>query len=243
MGKRHLTGRVALITGASRGIGRAIACMLAGQGVKLVITARSVEDLNETKEKIIALGGEALDYPMDLADITAPAQLVAKTVDHYGGLDILINNAGVGIPNSIEDTTLKQWDLHMALNARAPFLLCKEAIPHLRKSSIPTIINIASVVGTKGYINQGAYTASKHALVGFSKVLAKEVFEDGIRVHIISPGGVATDMVTNTRPDLDLSILMSPEEIADIVWFLLTHRGNSVIDEINVRRYSKMPWD
>lgn len=243
MGKHHLTGRVALITGASRGIGRAIACMLAGQGVKLVITARSVEDLNETKEKIIALGGEALDYPMDLADITAPAQLVAKTVDHYGGLDILINNAGVGIPNSIEDTTLKQWDLHMALNARAPFLLCKEAIPHLRKSSIPTIINIASVVGTKGYINQGAYTASKHALVGFSKVLAKEVFEDGIRVHIISPGGVATDMVTNTRPDLDLSILMSPEEIADIVWFLLTHRGNSVIDEINVRRYSKMPWD
>lgn len=243
MGKRHLTGRVALITGASRGIGRAIACMLAGQGVKLVITARSVEDLNETKEKIIALGGEALDYTMDLADITAPAQLVAKTVDHYGGLDILINNAGVGIPNSIEDTTLKQWDLHMALNARAPFLLCKEAIPHLRKSSIPTIINIASVVGTKGYINQGAYTASKHALVGFSKVLAKEVFEDGIRVHIISPGGVATDMVTNTRPDLDLSILMSPEEIADIVWFLLTHRGNSVIDEINVRRYSKMPWD
>jgi 3-oxoacyl-[acyl-carrier protein] reductase len=130
----------------------------------------------------------------------------------------------------------------MAVNARAPFLLSKEAISYLKRSDIATIINISSVVGIKGYVNQGAYTASKHALMGFTKVLAQEVFQDGIRVHIISPGGVATGMVELTRPDIDPSTLISPEEIAEIVLFLLTHRGNAVIDEINVRRSATPPW-
>ena len=130
----------------------------------------------------------------------------------------------------------------MAVNARAPFLFCREAIPYLRKSDIPTIINISSVVGVKGYVNQGAYTASKHALMGMTKVLAQELHKDGIRVHVISPGGVATDMVTKTRPDLDISELVTPDEIADIVIFLLINRGNAVIDEINVRRHSNSPW-
>ena len=130
----------------------------------------------------------------------------------------------------------------MAVNARAPFLLSKEAIPYLKRSDMATIINISSVVGVKGYINQGAYTASKHALMGLTKVLAQEVFQDGIRVHVISPGGVATSMVELTRPDIDPSTLISPEEIAEIVLFLLTHRGNAVIDEINVRRSANPPW-
>jgi 3-oxoacyl-[acyl-carrier protein] reductase len=130
----------------------------------------------------------------------------------------------------------------MAINARAPFLLCREAVPHLRKSDGATIINISSVVGRKGYVNQGAYSASKHALMGFTKVLAQELFEEDIRVYVLSPGGVATEMVTQMRPDIDPDNLIDPEDFAEIVRFLLTHRNSAVIDEINVRRASNSPW-
>ena len=98
------------------------------------------------------------------------------------------------------------------------------------------------MIGVKGYVNQGAYTASKHALMGMSKVLAQEVKADNIRVHTILPGGVATDMAGQVRPDLKPEDLMQPEEIAEIIIFLLTHRGNAVIDSINVRRASSAPW-
>ena len=130
----------------------------------------------------------------------------------------------------------------MNINDRAPFLLCKEAIPHLKAAGGGTIIQISSVVGVKAYVDQGAYTASKHALMGMSKVLAQEVQPDNIRVHTILPGGVATDMIGNVRPDLNMADLMQPEDVADIVMFLLTHRGNSVIDTVNVRRAASAPW-
>jgi 3-oxoacyl-[acyl-carrier protein] reductase len=103
-------------------------------------------------------------------------------------------------------------------------------------------VNISSVVGYKGYVNQGAYTASKHALVGFTKVLAQEVMADGIRVHLVSPGGVDTGLATSIRPDLDRSGLTTPREIAETVLFLLRQEGNAVIDEVNIRRPGKSPW-
>ena len=130
----------------------------------------------------------------------------------------------------------------MSINARAPFLACRYAIPHLRQHPPAFVVNISSVVGVKGYVNQSIYTASKHALVGMSKSLAKEVQADGIRVHVICPGGVDTGMAGDARPDLDRSVLIAPEEIADIVLFLVTRRGNAVIDHIDVRRQSSLPF-
>ena len=103
-------------------------------------------------------------------------------------------------------------------------------------------MNVSSVVGYKGYVNQGAYTASKHALAGFTKVLAQEVLADGIRVHLVSPGGVDTGLATQMRPDLDRSGLTSPEEIAEAILFLLLLEGNAVVDELNIRRPGKSPW-
>ncbi|HHV99234.1 MAG TPA: SDR family oxidoreductase [Clostridiaceae bacterium] len=237
-----LKGKTAIVTGASRGIGRAISVALAQHGVNLALSSRSMESLKGILEETTALGVDALPCPADIADPDSPAEIVRKTVDRFGGIDILINNAGIAIPRHICETPTEEWDLHMAINARAPFLMCREAIPYLRKSEAATIINISSVVGNKGYVNQGAYTASKHALMGMTKVLAQEVHGDGIRVHVISPGGVATEMAQITRPDLDMSELITPEEIVDIVMFLLTHRGNAVIDEINVRRAGNQPW-
>jgi 3-oxoacyl-[acyl-carrier protein] reductase len=130
----------------------------------------------------------------------------------------------------------------MAVNARAPFLLCRDAIPHLRQQPRSFIVNITSVVGVKGYINQALYSASKHAVMGMSKALAKEVQKDGIRVHAICPGGVDTDLVGQARPDLDRSVLMKPEEVAEVVLFLVTRRGIAVIDQVDMRRESSTPW-
>ncbi|MGC8971377.1 MAG: SDR family NAD(P)-dependent oxidoreductase [bacterium] len=240
--KHKLIGRVALITGASRGIGRAIALLLGQNGVNLAVNARSEGALFLLKEELSSYGVDVLVCPGDLQDPLTPSLIIKKVIDYFGKLDILINNAGLALAKPLSETTLEEWDMLMAVNARAPFLLSKEAIPYLKRSDMATIINISSVVGVKGYINQGAYTASKHALMGLTKVLAQEVFQDGIRVHVISPGGVATSMVELTRPDIDPSTLISPEEIAEIVLFLLTHRGNAVIDEINVRRSANPPW-
>ena len=237
-----LKGKTAIVTGASRGIGRAISVALAQHGVNLALSSRSMDSLKGVLEEIALLGVDVVPCPVDIADPASPAEIVRKTVDRFGGIDILINNAGIAIPRHISETPTEEWDLHMAINARAPFLMCREAIPYLKKSKAATIINISSVVGRKGYVNQGAYTASKHALMGMTKVLAQELHQDDIRVHAISPGGVATEMVQKTRPDLDISVLITPQDIVDIVIFLLTHRTNAVIDEINVRRAGNQPW-
>lgn len=184
----------------------------------------------------------AIGVPTDVSREADVVSLVKQTVKRFRRLDIVVNNAGIGRFGALADTTTEQWDEIMAVNARGPFLLCREAIPHLQKSRHPFIVNIGSVVSVKGYINQAAYSASKHALLGMSKALAKEVQKNGIRVHTICPGGVDTELVSRARPDIDRSELIHPDEIADIVLFLVTRRGNAVIDQIDVRRKSAAPW-
>ena len=237
-----LAGRTAVITGATRGIGKAISLSLAGHRMNLALTGRSKGNLDKTAAESEQLGSTALAVSVDFSLDRAPYEVIKRTVDRFGGIDILINNAGTALNLPFEQTGDDDWDTIMKVNARAPFILCREAIPWLEQSDIPTIINISSVVGHKGYIRQAAYSASKHALMGFTKALAREVQNRDIRVHALAPGGVATDLVASMRPDLDTRELIQPEELADIVLFLLLHRGNAVIDEINIRRISNTPW-
>lgn len=237
-----LQGKVAVVTGASRGIGRAIAVALAQQGVTVIGAARSQEALQPVQHEIETGGGALHPVAADLLDPTSPKKIIDTTVETCGCLDILVNNAGIVAEGPLIDATVEEWDRLMAINARAPFLLCKEAVPYMKTAGAGAIIQIVSVIGVKGYVNQGVYTASKHALMGLSKVLAQEVQKDNIRVHTILPGGVATDMIAEVRPDLTPEVLMQPEDIADIVIFLLTHRSNAVIDDIHVRRASSSPW-
>jgi 3-oxoacyl-[acyl-carrier protein] reductase len=272
MEHRPLSGKVALVTGAGRGIGRCIALNLARSGASLSLTARTLADLETVRAEIEAEGGIAASFPADVcieADVTS---LLERTMQRFGRLDIVVNNAGVGVFKPLVETTAEEWDRIMAVNARGPFLVCRAAIPFLRhrprqpnlddegrgRGAPPgdpvggrtglggqprsTIINIASVVAVKGYADQTAYSASKHALLGMSKALAREVQRDGIRVHVISPGGVDTELIARARPDLGPADLMQPQEIADIVLFLVTRDGNAVIDEINVRRERSTPW-
>lgn len=232
---------IALVTGASRGIGKAIALELSGLGYDLALVGRDDASLAETASG--AGNVRVHRIVADLSDPTSAERIVEDTVEVLGGLDLLVNCAGIPQKGPFTDVTPEEWDRVFAVNARAPFFMCKAALEPLKKSSKPMVINISSVVGFKGYIHQSVYSSSKHALAGFTKVFAKEVQPFGIRVHMISPGGVATEMVKKMRPDIDPSELIEPEEIAEIVRFLVTRKGNGTIDQFYIRRYSGLAFD
>ena len=232
-----LGGKTALVTGGGGGIGREIATRLKAAGANVAICGRNVEKLEAAAH---AIGG-ALTLPGDLLDDTYVQSCVDRTVETFGGLDILINNAGVALSKPFGETTIEDFDRVMATNVRAPFILIRSALPHLRKAR-GRVINIASVVAHKGYPLQSAYAASKHALLGLSKSLANELYEDGVRVHVISPGGVYTDMAKVARPDLSPDGLISAAEVADAVMYLLSLDKNAVIDEICLHRQGKAPF-
>ena len=237
----HMT---ALVTGSSRGIGLAIARELADIGYNLALVARSQEALQRVATEISSSSSVSIKtITADLSQEDSYSRIVAETIDTFGRLDLLVNCAGAAQQGSFTEVEPAQWDAIFAVNAKAPFFICKEALPYLKASPKPIIINIASVVGFKGYINQSVYAASKHALTGFTKVLAKEVQPFGVRVHLISPGGVATEMVKKMRPDIKPEELLQPEEIAEIVRFLVTRKGSGTIDQFYLRRYSSLAFD
>lgn len=238
----ELKNLTALITGAGGGIGRATAVALAKEGVNLILFGgNNLEKLEITKSEVLSHGVECDVIAGDLTDYGFIKSGVQKVIKDRQ-IDILINNAGVAANIPFEKTDDKTFDKIMNINVRAPYLLTGVLLPTLKKSKRASVINIASVVSHAGYANQSAYTASKHALLGFTKSLAAEVYQDGIRVHAISPGGVYTDMVKISRPDLTPEGMIMPQEIADIVMFLLKNRGNAVVDEILVHRVNKQPF-
>jgi len=222
-----LAGKVAIVTGASRGIGRAISVALAQETATIVVTEA---------------GGKALTVLVELTEEQSIRNLIQVTGEKLGRLDILVNNAGVTHSAELEQTSTDDWQRCISINARAPFILCREALTLLRKSQAAHIINIASVVGIKGYPLQSAYTASKHALRGMTMSLAEELRGSNVRVHLLCPGGVDTDMVDSVRPDIAKDELINPQEIAELVLYLLTHKGNAVVDELRIRRATSAPW-
>lgn len=238
----RLDEKVAIVTGGSRGIGRQISVALAEEGAIVMLAARSAATLAEAAAQIRRAGGRAEPVVTELTDEQSIRNLVHVAKDKFGRLDILINNAGVTHSASLEETRTEDLDRCWAVNARAPFLLCREALPLLRQAEDGFIVNISSVVGVKGYPLQSAYTASKHALRGMTISLAEELRGTNIRVHVICPGGVNTDMVASVRPDIRKEDLIGPDEIADLVLYLVTRRGNAVVDELHIRRASAAPW-
>lgn len=235
--------KVALLTGASKGIGKTIAIQLARIGYNMLIVGRNRNQLLQTQNEVEKFKVKCSIMEADLSTADAPLLVIQEVIRVFGKLDAVINNAGVANSISIKDTSLEMWDKIFSVNARAPFFICKEAVPFLKQSLKPVIINIGSVVDFKGYVNQAAYASSKHALAGFTKVLAKEVQDDGILVHLISPGGVNTEMVREMRPDIDAEKLIQPEEIAELIEFLLTRKGKGTIDHFYIRRQSGLAFD
>jgi 3-hydroxybutyrate dehydrogenase len=208
MNERKLEGRVALITGASRGIGRAIARGYAREGAAVSVTARSEGDLRSLVEEIEQGGGKAMAIPADLAelaDMAAPARVVQQVLERFGTIDILVNNAGIGSsssPRPVVDFDDAFWNRTLALNLTAPYLFTKAVLPVLLAKKWGRIINIASINGKLPAIHGAAYTASKHGLLGLTRTVALEVAREGITVNAICPGPVHTEM-NDRRLDYD----------------------------------------
>ncbi len=236
--------KVVLITGAGGGIGRETALALAKEKAKVILFGgRNQAQLKKTRDLILKDGGECFIVAGDLTDSSALTESFNKVLAFTDKIDVLINNAGVAHNTAFSSVTADEFDTIMNINVKVPYFLTQMALPYLKKSDSATIINIASVVAHAGYENQSVYTASKHALLGFTKALATELYKDNVRVHAISPGGVYTDMIKVSRPDLTSDGMIMPKDIADLIMFLLSHRNsNAVVDEILVHRATKQPF-
>ena len=237
----YLKGKTAIVTGAAGGIGEAICKKLAGYGMNLVITGRKEATLLELEQQLE--GTKICRCVGDLTSLAFVDEVLAAAKKEFGGVDVIVNNAGLSHNCPVEEMTPELFDSIMQVNVRAPYFLCQRALPELKASSCATIINICSVVAHKGYPRQSVYAASKHALLGWSKSFANEFYKDDIRVHVISPGSVYTKMIAMVRPDLTPEGMMLPEDIADIIGVYLQFRKtNAVIDEIEAHRVTKEPF-
>jgi len=237
-----LDGKVALVTGGGRGIGRATARALALRGAHVFVAARTAQQIEAVAKEITEQGGTATSLQLDVSDEASVHEAFKTLSEQSGRLDILVNNAGIGLYGELKEFSAEDFDRTMAVNLRGTFLCCREALRLMARQGSGYIINVSSVVGFKGYPNQSAYTASKHGVMGLTKSLAVEAQGYGVRVSAILPGGVDTQMATDARPDLDRSILLQPDDIAQSVLYLLSLSDRAHVDEIYIRRRTSKPF-
>ena len=232
----RLDGKVALITGAGRGIGAAVARALAAEGVRLGLASKSGGDLG--------IDG-ALARPCDVRDPAALESIVAQTVERFGGLDILVVNAGVGAYGPFLDLPADQLEEMIDVNVKGAIYTVRAALPHLLRSDAADIVTVASEAGRRGLPFEAVYCASKFAQVGLTRALDHELREHGIRCTNVCPGGVATDfaMGRGRTPDMpQLTGMMRPQDVAEVVVFALTRPRSHRILEVAFRPVTETSW-
>jgi 3-oxoacyl-[acyl-carrier protein] reductase len=230
-----LSGKTAIVTGSSKGIGLSIAEELARAGANVVLSARNEAEVAEAARRVDGMGaGRALGVACDVGKLDDVRRLVRTTVDELGGLDILVNNAGVGRFAPMGELTPEDWDAMIRTNLDGVFYCCHEAIPHLRKSGDAWIINIASLAGKNPFAGGAAYNASKFGLVGFSEALMLDVRQMGIRVNYLMPGSVATYFNDHTPTEAD-DWKIQPEDIAQVVMDLLALPSRTLVSRMEIR--------
>lgn len=239
MSGMKLNNKVALVTGAGRGIGRAIALAFAREGAGVALTARTAAEIEQVAAEVAALGRSAAALEVDLSDRAAAVALPERVAGHFPAVDILVNNAGIGSnasPHRIVDYDDHFWDLSLAINLTAPYLLTKALVPAMIERGWGRVINMASVAGKRGLLAGGAYTATKHGLIGLTRTTALETAGTGVTVNAICPGATRTVMMLRRLKvdaelrgapvaELEANInpmgrLLEPEEIAELAVYL-----------------------
>lgn len=227
-----LNDQVAIVTGASRGIGKAIARSLAQEGARVVLAARTKADLDSVADQLLSAGLSALSLPTDIGDETQVQGLVSKTMNTYGRIDILVNNAGIGFFKPVVDLKVEEFDRMWSVNMRGAFMATRAVLPHMIKARTGHIVNISSLAGKNSVKEGAAYPATKWALRGFASSLMLEVREANIRVITIFPGSVDTGFSTTGKRGHTIT---QPEDVASAVVFAVSAPSRSMFSEIDVR--------
>jgi 3-oxoacyl-[acyl-carrier protein] reductase len=209
-----LKDKVAIVTGSGRGIGRATALELAKEGANVVATARTEEEIKRTSEEIKEFGREAISVRCDVRSSNDIKNLVRKTIEKFGRIDVLVNNAGVAIYKPLVEITEEEWKETIDINLKGAFLCSREVLPVMVRQNSGIIVNISSGLGKIGAANFSAYCAAKFGVIGLTEALAKEVEDKGIRVYAVCPRAVDTKLYYDIFPGTDPSYLSSPEDIA-----------------------------
>ena len=225
-----LQGKVALITGASQGLGRALALAYAKEGASLVVNSRSEESIRPVAEEVEGLGAEVLAVAADVSKGEDARRLVEEAAGRFGGIDVLVNNAGLLGPRvAIEDYPEEEWRRVIDANLTGPYLVSKAAVPHLREGA--SIINVVSGVSIEGRAEWGAYSVSKFGVEGLSQILAAELEGRGVRSNAVDPGGMRTEMRAAAYPDEDPQTRITPEENTAVFLYLASDQSKGVTGE------------
>ncbi len=235
-------GRVAIITGASSGLGRATARVLAEAGMKLVVTARRADRLAELAKQISAQGGACLPVVGDAAEPSVAERCVALAREQFGRVDVLVNNAGAGMYKQFVDSSVEEFDAMMRVNVRSGFVFARCVAPHLVAQRSGDIVFVSSVAGLVGAPNEAVYCASKFAQVGLAQSLAEELHPFGVKVCVLCPGGMKTEFALGrgrTPESVEQSTMMDPEETAAAVLFSCTQPPNLRVTQMIVRHMGR----
>lgn len=226
--------QVTVITGASTGVGLAVAKQFAQGGSNVVLAARSSDGLNRAQEAIEGLGAEALAVPTDISDREQCFALMERTMDHFGRVDCLVNNAGIGLYKPVEDVVPEDLDKALAVNFRGAMYCAQAAYDRMREQGSGHIINVASIAGKTGLPGESAYNASKFAMVGFGQSLKKEAIHHGIRVDNVCPGGIDTPFWDKVPNPPDTSNFLTADDVAGLVAYVASTSERMVFDDITV---------
>ena len=238
----RLEGKVAIVTGASAGIGAASARALAAEGAQLVVTARREERLESLASEIRAMGGRAAIVVGDARDEDTARRTVEAAVSAGGRVDILVNNAGIGVYSDLVDTSASEYDEMMDTNVRSTFLFTRHAVPEMIRQGAGTVLMVSSMAGLYGFAGEAVYCATKFAQVGFAQALDRELRPKGIKVGVICPGGVKTEFALGrgrTEEGVAESGMLEPEDVAGAVLLACTQSPGSRIIEIQMRTMSE----
>ena len=232
----RLAGKVAVVTGGSSGIGKAIALRFGEEGAKVVVAARRKALCEQTAKEICRKGGEAFVVQTDVSYESQVDTLYEKAVQQYGRVDIAVNNAGIFGGRRIGETTTKAFDEVMSVNLRGLFFCCRAAFKHMKAQAGGVIINMSSVAGVQAWAGTGIYSASKHGVMALTRAMADEGRPFNIKVSAICPGGVADELVDATPEEILRSEKISPFDIAETAIYLSTLGKFAVVQEVVVNR-------